>query len=84
MTVKDLEKYQDYLKDENSAHKKAQIELRKLNRFVVSCPDPVIRSIIINRYIKGLSWTAVAMRIGGNVTDDNCRKMLTRYLMKKK
>ncbi len=82
--VKDLEKYQKLLKEDKAVRDKAQKELRKLNRFIISCPDPVIRSIIINRYIKGLSWTAVAMKIGGNVTDDNCRKMLTRYLMKKK
>lgn len=82
MTVKDLGKYQGYLKDEKTAHKKAQTELKKINRFVISCKDPLVRAIIINRYIKGLTWMATAMRIGGKMTDDNCRKIVTRYMMK--
>lgn len=84
MTVNELQKYQECLKSEKDSHRRAQIELRKLNRFILSVKDPVVRSIIINRYIKGKTWVATAMCIGGNMTEDNCRKILTRYLMKHK
>ena len=82
MTVKELEKYRECLKSEKESHRQAQIELRKLNRFVSSVKDPIVRSIIINRYVKGRTWVATAMNIGGNMTEDNCRKILTRYLLK--
>ncbi len=82
MTVKDLEKYQDYIKAKKTAERKARIELRKLSSFIANCQDNVVRQIIISRYIDGLSWTATAIRAGGNNTPDTCRMMLKRYLTK--
>lgn len=84
MTVKNLGKYRDYLKAEKIARRKAQIELRKLYNFVADIKDPVVKQIIISRYIEGLSWTATAMKAGGNNTPDTCRMILSRYLSKDK
>ena len=83
MTAKDLGKYKACLKEERLAHQKAKVELKRLERFVISCSDPLVRAIVINRYINGLTWTATAMKIGGNITADNCRKIVTRYLIRK-
>ena len=82
MTINELEKYRECLKSEKESHRRAQIELKKLNRYIISVKDPVVRAIIINRYVKGKTWVATAMCIGGNMTEDNCRKILTRYIMK--
>lgn len=82
MTVEELEKYQDYLKAKKAAERKARIELRKLSSFIANCHENVVRQIIISRYIDGLSWTATAIRVGGNNTPDTCRMMLKRYLEK--
>ena len=84
LKLDELEKYQNYLKAEKTARRKAVRELKRLERFIAKCRDPHVRSIIIHHYIKGLSWTATAMKVGGDVTGDNCRMMVKRYFKKYK
>ena len=84
MTLEDLSGYQDCLKAEKNLHKKRRTELKKLTRFISSCSDPLVRSILIKRFIDGESWTSVAVKVGGNNTADNCRMIVSRYLEKLK
>lgn len=75
-----LNRYQKCLKAEKQMHQKSIAELKRLNRFIGSCRDPLVRCIMLNRFVKGLSWVAVAQKIGGNISADNCRMLTARYL----
>lgn len=46
--------------------------------YIAGLDNPILRQIIILRFIDGKSWTSVATAIGGNVTPDNCRMMFNR------
>ena len=80
MTLKELNCYMDCIKEIKRLNTKARVELRKLNRFIYSCDDPLVRSILLNRFLEGYSWTAVANKIGGGISADNCRILVARYL----
>lgn len=54
----------------------------KINEFILSVDDAQLRQIMYLRFIKRLSWQAVAMRVGGNNTADSVRKRCSRYLRK--
>ncbi len=54
-------------------YKKSEIE-----HYVNGISDPQTREIFRLRFIKGLTWVQVAVRIGGN-TEDSCRKRVMRY-----
>lgn len=58
-------------------------ELSAITTFILGCDDFLIKHILIYRFIDGLSWDAVAARIGGGNTADNCRKLVTRYMSRK-
>lgn len=44
--------------------------------------DELIGTMIRLHYIQGKTWTAVAVRAGGNNTKDSVRKMCHRYIEK--
>lgn len=54
----------------------------KLNAFVNSIDDPLIRQIILYRYIDKLQWRQIVARIGGNNSEEALRAALTRYLLR--
>lgn len=54
----------------------------RLENYISSIDDSLIRQIISYRYVNGLSWAAVACCIGGNNTADSVRKLHDRYLEK--
>lgn len=56
------------------------VQYNKLNRYIASVEDSLIRQIISLRYINGLSWVQVAMSIGGGNTADGLRMLADRYL----
>lgn len=58
------------------------VEYNRLNRYIASIDDSLIRQIISLRYINGLSWVQVAMSIGGGNTEDGIKKACYRYLDK--
>ncbi len=51
----------------------------KINKFVETIDDSLLRQVITLRHVQGLTWDQVAEKIGGN-TADSCRKMHDRYL----
>ena len=55
-------------------------ELNRLNRFIASVEDSQMRQILTLRYINRLSWTRIAIEIGGGNTPDSVRKMHDRFL----
>lgn len=62
--------------------KKCFYELNRLNRYINTIDDPILRMVFTLRYINGLSWRQVAYSIGGNNTENAVKKMAYRYLDK--
>ena len=58
-------------------------ELNRLNRYIQSVDDPLMRQILSLRYINGLSWWQVADSIGGNNTAASVKMACYRFLAKK-
>ena len=46
--------------------------------FITTLDDPMLRQIIILRFVDGKSWFKVADAIGGNATADGCRMYFNR------
>lgn len=59
------------------------VEYNRLNRYIVSVEDSLIRQILALRFINGLSWRQVAENIGGGNTADGVKKICYRFLDKK-
>lgn len=55
-------------------------ELGKLQRYINSVEDSLIRGILTFRYINGMNWNQVAACIGGGNTADGVRMMHDRFL----
>ena len=56
------------------------VEYNRINRYIASVDDSLMRQILSLRYIDGLSWNKVAMNIGGGNTEDSVRKAHNRFL----
>jgi len=59
------------------------MEMReRLEEYIETVPDSLIRQILILRYVNGLSWKQVAAHIGGGNTADSVRMLHNRFLKK--
>lgn len=63
--------------------KKCFYELNRLDRYIQSVDDPLLRQIITYRFINGYSWSKISYMIGGNNTADGLRIKMMRFLGKK-
>ena len=59
------------------------IEYNRLNRYIASVDDSLIRQILSLRYVDGMSWLQVAIKVGGGNTADSVKKQCYRFLAKK-
>lgn len=57
--------------------------LIRLQGFIYSIDDSLMRQIFELRYVEGLSWSAVAYKLGAYYTEDYVRIMHDRYLKRK-
>ena len=55
-------------------------ELNRLDRYIQSVEEPLVRQIMMYRFIRGYSWGKIALQIGGNNSIDGLKKRLYRYL----
>ena len=55
-------------------------EAKRLEAYINAVDDSLIRTAMRLRFLDGLSWTAVALRIGGNNTEDSVKKSVYRYI----
>ena len=62
--------------------KKCFYELNRLDRFIQSVEDPLLRQILTCRFVNGYSWRKIAFQIGGGNSVDSVKKKLYRYLKK--
>lgn len=53
-----------------------------LERYIFSIQDPYIQQIFALRYVEGLSWLNVSLRLGGVNTPENLRTIARRCLKK--
>lgn len=60
-------------------------ELMEMKRsafeFVAGIQDSQTRQIVFLRFIKGLTWGQVALKVGGGNTSDGVRKRAVRYIV---
>lgn len=59
-------------------------ERLRLERYIASVDDSLVRMAMTLRFLDGMHWCAVAMRIGGGNTEDSVKKMVYRYIEKTK
>jgi len=57
-------------------------ERNRLERYLASIPDSLLRQIFTYRFVNGLPWGQVAACIGGGNTGDGCRMAVKRYLQR--
>ena len=55
-------------------------ERNRLERYIADIPDSLTRQIFTYRFVKGLSWRQIAVRVGGGNTEDSVKKTCYRYL----
>ena len=58
----------------------AQLLRLQILKFIDSIDDSLLRQVIVYRYIDGLSWIAVASKVGGNNSPSGLRIMVDRFL----
>ena len=56
------------------------VEYNRLMRYINGIPDSFTRQIFTLRFVNGLSWNQVALRVGGGNTVAGLRKRVYRYL----
>ena len=57
-----------------------QKESERILRWIEEIEDPLVQTIMHARYIRGKSWTAVSMAVGGYNSPDSVRMIHNRYL----
>lgn len=60
--------------------KKCFYELNRLDRYIQSVDDLLIRQIILYRFENHMSWRQIERAVGGNNNSESLRKKLYRYL----
>ena len=60
--------------------KKCFFELQSLNRNINSIDDSRLRLILSLRYINGLKWRQISLRLGRKATEDSVRIVHSRFL----
>lgn len=60
--------------------KKCFYELNRLDRYIESIKDPLLRQIILYRFENHMSWGQIERAIGGNDNSESLRKKLYIYL----
>ena len=57
-----------------------QIQRRRILEYIDTIEDSLVRQILFYRHISCMSWTRVAMEVGGDNTADGVRKIHDRFL----
>ena len=63
-------------------HREQLAKELKITKFIKSIQDAQVRFSIEMHYIDGATWNEVADALGGNNTEDSCKKYVSRYLQK--
>lgn len=60
--------------------RKCFYELNRLNRYISTLEDSLMRQILSLRYVNGLTWKQIAGSVGGGNTEDSVRMIHNRFL----
>lgn len=60
--------------------KKLEEKKENIDRFFDEIPSEYLRQIFKLKFVKALSWSQVARKIGGNNTKDSVKKTCYRYI----
>ena len=55
-------------------------ERARLERWISEIPDSLTRQIFQHRFVDGLTWVQVALRVGGGNTEGSVKMICYRYL----
>lgn len=58
-------------------------QTKEIDMFLSEIKDSYIRRIINLRFVNQFSWREVAIKVGGNNTEDSVRKAFERFMCKK-
>lgn len=58
------------------------VERNRLERYIASVRDSLMRRILTLRFVDGLSWRRVAAAIGKGYTDEGVKKACYRFILK--
>lgn len=61
-------------------HRECICKRERIEKFIYSIDDPMIRMIFTLRCIDGDSWREVAARMGYKMSEENARQIFYRYL----
>lgn len=61
-------------------HQQCLYERNRLERYISSIDDSLLRQIFTYRFVNGLSWAQVAAHIGGGNTEGGVKMLCYRYL----
>lgn len=80
------ERYRDALEQvqENLCRRRLALAEKEaaVTAYIGSVPDSLVRQILAFRFVGGLSWTAVANKIGGGNTEESVKKAFYRFFAK--
>jgi hypothetical protein len=65
-------------------HERDRLEkkVERIEEWIDTIDDPIVRDVVVYRFVKGYRWAKVAVLIGGDNTEDGVRMIVTRYLRK--
>lgn len=61
-------------------HQQCLYERSRLERYITTIEDSLLRQVFTYRFVNGLPWQQVAACIGGSNTADGVRMMCNRYI----
>lgn len=80
------ERYRDALEQVQESLCRRRLALAEkeaaVTAYIGSIPDSLLRQILTLRFVDGLSWTAVAHKIGGGNTEESVKKAFYRFFAK--
>lgn len=86
MTMRELSQLRYLRREVEREHGKMRerhtAEIARLEAYITAVDDSLTRQAFVLRFSEGLSWRAVAYRIGGGNTADGIRMLCVRYLRK--
>ncbi len=63
-------------------HQRCINERNRLEQYISGIEDSLVRQIFTYRFVEGLTWSAVAVRVGGGNTANSVRMICKRFLRK--
>lgn len=66
--------------DEKRRLKEVNRRLSAISDYILGCSDPLIRELMLHKFIELKSWEEVAMCVGGYNSSGSCRMLVMRYI----